>query len=50
MRHTEGRAQDEAAARLAAGGAAFALDVSTEEVLGLQRGSAEISFARQVAA
>lgn len=49
MRTTEGRLQDEAAARLAAGVAAFALDVSTEDVLGLQRGSADIAFARQVA-
>lgn len=49
MRNTEGRLQDEAAARLAAGVAAFALELSTEEVLSLQRGSAAVAFARQVA-
>jgi chromosomal replication initiation ATPase DnaA len=50
MRNTEGRAQDEAAARLAAGVVAFALDVSDEDVLSLQRGNAAVAFARQVAA
>lgn len=49
MRTSEGRLLDEAAARLAAGVTAFALDVSTDDVLGLQRGSAEVAFARQVA-
>lgn len=49
MRTSEGRLLDEAAARLAAGVTAFALDVSTDDMLGLQRGSAEIAFARQVA-
>lgn len=49
MRSTEGRLLDEASARLAAGVTAFALDVSAEEVLGLQRGSAAVAFARHVA-
>jgi len=49
MRKCEGRAQDEAAARLAAGVAAFALDVVVDDMLSLQRGSAEVAFARQVA-
>ncbi len=50
MRNPEGRARDEAAARLAAGVAAFALDVSSHDVLSLQRGSADVALARQVAA
>lgn len=49
MRTKEGRLQDEASARLAAGVTAFALDVATEDVLSLQRGNAEVAFARQVA-
>jgi len=49
MRKSEGRVRDEAAARLAAGVAAFALNVSDEELLAEARGSAEVAFARQVA-
>lgn len=49
MRKSQRRAHDEAAARLAAGVAAFALNVSSDEVLGEVRGSAEVAFARQVA-
>lgn len=50
MRKSERRGRDEAAARLAAGVAAFALNVSDEELLAETRGSAEVAFARQVAA
>jgi chromosomal replication initiation ATPase DnaA len=49
MRKSERRANDEAAARLAAGVSAFALNVSSEDVLHEMRGSAEVAFARQVA-
>jgi len=49
MRKSEGRALDEAAARLAAGVAAFALNVSEQDVLAELRGSADVAFARQVA-
>lgn len=50
MRVSERRARDEAAARLAARVAGYALEVEPEEVLAEQRGSAEAAFARQVAA
>lgn len=50
MRKSEGRVRDEAAARLAAGVAAFALNVSDGELLAESRGSAAVAFARQVAA
>jgi chromosomal replication initiation ATPase DnaA len=50
MGRSEQRRRDAAAARLAAGVAAFALNVSAEELLGELRGSAEVAFARQVAA
>jgi chromosomal replication initiation ATPase DnaA len=40
---------DEAAARLAAETASYALGVPAEDILSLGRGSADIAFARQVA-
>lgn len=43
------RAGDEAAARLAAGVASYALDIPADEIIGDERGSLEIAFARQVA-
>jgi len=43
------RMQDEAAAKLAAGAASYALAVPIEEIVGDTRGSAETAFARQVA-
>jgi chromosomal replication initiation ATPase DnaA len=43
------RADDEAAARLSADVASYALNVPAEEVLSAQRGSADVAFARQVA-
>ncbi len=46
----ERRARDEASARLAANVAAYALNVPAEEIVGDARGSAEVAFARQVAA
>ncbi|MBX9745794.1 MAG: chromosomal replication initiator DnaA [Hyphomonadaceae bacterium] len=49
MRKSEGRAQDEASARLAAGVTAFALNISEEDLLAEPRGSAEVAFGRQVA-
>ena len=45
----EPRAGDEAAARLAAGAASYALDVAVEEIIDAARGSAQAAFARQVA-
>lgn len=50
MRRSEQRVRDAAAARLAAGVSAFALDVEVEDVLGELRGRADVAFARQVAA
>jgi chromosomal replication initiation ATPase DnaA len=47
---SERRARDEAAARLAAGVASYALDVPADDVLGDARGSSQVAFARQVAA
>jgi chromosomal replication initiation ATPase DnaA len=44
------RAGDEAAARLAADVASYALNVPIEEIIGEQRGSSAAAFARQVAA
>lgn len=49
MRRSEVREQDTAMARLAAGVAAFALNVPTDGLLGEARGAAEVAFARQVA-
>lgn len=43
------RLEDEAAARLAAGAAAYALGVSADAIVGDRRGSAEVAFARKVA-
>lgn len=45
----ETRAQDEAAARLAAGVASYALAAPLDDIMKLERGSSEIAFARQVA-
>lgn len=45
----ERRAADDAAARLAAGAAGYALGAPVEEIVGEARGSAEAAFARQVA-
>jgi len=50
MKVSERLARDEAAARLAAGVAGYALDVPPEEIIGGARGSANVAFARQVAA
>jgi len=46
---SQARADDEAAARLSADVASYALNVSAAEVLSGNRGSASIAFARQVA-
>lgn len=46
---SEARANDEAAARLSADVAGYALRVSAADVLSASRGSAEVAFARQVA-
>lgn len=43
------RADDEAAARLSADVASYALNVPAAEVLSVNRGSADVAFARQVA-
>ena len=43
------RARDEAAAKLAAGVASYALGVEVDAILDLPRGSAAAAFARQVA-
>jgi chromosomal replication initiation ATPase DnaA len=43
------RAGDEAAARLAASVASYALDISVDEIIRDERGSLDIAFARQVA-
>jgi hypothetical protein len=43
------RAGDEAAARLAASVASYALDIPVGEIIGDERGSLDIAFARQVA-
>lgn len=43
------RLDDEAAARLAAGAAGYALGAPSAAILGDARGSAEVAFARQVA-
>ncbi len=43
------RAGDEAAARLAASVASYALDIPVEEIIGDERGSLDIAFARKVA-
>ncbi len=43
------RAGDEAAARLAAGVASYALDVAVDEIVSDARGTAPTAFARQVA-
>ncbi len=45
----EKRAEDAAAARLAAGVAEYGLDVPAEEILSGGRGTAKAAFARQVA-
>jgi chromosomal replication initiation ATPase DnaA len=47
---SERRARDEASARLAADVAAFALKVTAEEIVSLERGTTAVAFARQVAA
>lgn len=49
MRVLARRGEDEAAARLAAGVAAYALKVSIEDVIESPRGSADVAFARRVA-
>ncbi len=49
MRVSGRRADDEAAARLTAGVVAYALDVPEAQLIGNERGSSEIAFARQVA-
>lgn len=46
---SETREQDEAAARLAADLASYALDIPVAEIVGLKRGSAAVAFARQIA-
>jgi chromosomal replication initiation ATPase DnaA len=43
------RRDDEAAARLAASVASYGLGVSSEAILGEERGTVEVAFARQVA-
>lgn len=45
----EQRAADEAAARLAAGVTSYALGVQESEIIGTDRGSSDVAFARQVA-
>ncbi|WP_395645344.1 helix-turn-helix domain-containing protein [Terricaulis sp.] len=45
----ETRADDEAAARLAAGVASYALGAPLDAILRIERGSSEVAFARQVA-
>jgi chromosomal replication initiation ATPase DnaA len=50
MRVSERLAQDEAAARLAASVAGYALGVPPEKIIGDARGSADAAFARHVAA
>lgn len=45
----ETRAADEAAARLSAGAASFALGAPVDDIIAHTRGSAETAFARQVA-
>lgn len=50
MRVSERLARDEAAARLAAETASYALGVPVEEIIDRQRGSNAAAFARQVAA
>jgi len=49
MSFWETRAADEAAARLSAGAAAYALGAPMEEIVSRERGSAEAAFARHVA-
>jgi chromosomal replication initiation ATPase DnaA len=44
------RERDEAAAQLAAGVASYALHVKQDDIIGDARGSAQVAFARQVAA
>lgn len=44
------RERDESAAQLAAGVAGYALNVNPEDIIGDSRGSAQVAFARQVAA
>jgi chromosomal replication initiation ATPase DnaA len=46
---SKARADDEAAARLSADVASYALNVPAAEVLSVNRGSADVAFARQVA-
>lgn len=50
MSVSKARARDEAAARLAAGVAAYALDVPLDDIVGDERGSSRTAFARQLAA
>ncbi|HRO04806.1 MAG TPA: helix-turn-helix domain-containing protein [Terricaulis sp.] len=49
MSFWETRAADDAAARLSAGAAAYAVGAPLEEIVSRTRGSAEAAFARQVA-
>lgn len=49
MSRREKRVRDEAVAELAAGVACYGLGVRPEEILGDERGSVEVAFARQVA-